>query len=171
MNAKSEKLSSLDILMQLNLSHEELLKFAAKLMEHQLDDELEIEKLTLLINSMMQALQVLRFTCEKSNGVVGEALLKLLAENENAVANGLMLMQKYQITKQASNAGLARVKNSKQNKAIKEIEMEFHKVSSQFKRHGYGAEFCRKMQDKYSEIRDIKTIAKLVTKLKKSIPL
>lgn len=72
----------------------------------------------------------------------------------------------------ASEGGKTRAANSPAAKALKEIEGEFYKEHSQFKRHGYGAEFCRRMYDiHYPNILDIKSIQDLVTRLKrKQIP-
>lgn len=68
----------------------------------------------------------------------------------------------------ASEGGKTRAANSPAAKALKEIEVEFHKVRSQFKRRGYGAEFCRRMHDiHYPNILDIKSIQDLVTRLKR----
>jgi hypothetical protein len=70
----------------------------------------------------------------------------------------------------ARNAALARVAKDPKQKALKEIETEFHKVSGQFKRRGYGAQFIREMADKHPIITDTKTISKLVARLKKELP-
>lgn len=68
----------------------------------------------------------------------------------------------------ASKGGQARAANSPATKALKEIEVEFNNERSQFKRHGYGAEFCRRMYEiHFPDIKDIKTIQDLVTKLKR----
>lgn len=91
------------------------------------------------------------------SGILKAAIIQRLNPNPLSI-NGL-------------KAALAKLANDPKQEALKEIEMEFHKVSSKFKRHGYGADFCRKMQDKYPIILDHKTIPKLVTRLKKSIPL
>jgi len=55
---------------------------------------------------------------------------------------------------QGRRAANARLEKDPVQIALKEIELEFNRVSNQFKRHGYGAEFCRKMQDKYPIILD-----------------
>ena len=154
--------------LHLNLTHEELLKFAAGMLDSQKNDELEIEKLMALINPMMQALSILRFTLEKGNGDLGEAMLAMLAKNENAVAEGLLHMQKYQKKKQATNAASVRVQNDPKNKALKEIAIIYEAKKSDFKRHGYSALFSRQMHVKYPIFDSISTIERLVAKLNKS---
>lgn len=94
-----------------------------------------------------------------------EALKEITARHHKNIG---MMEQKKSF---ASKGGQARVANSPITKALKEIEQEYHKEAHKFKRHGYGAPFCRKMHDQYPVIEDIKTIQRLVTRLnKKNLP-
>lgn len=172
MNSASKKVTSLaqhEInIRRLNLTHEELLAFAASLLYQEEIDSLEIEQLTHFINSANQALNVLKFTIEKGNGDVGEQLLEMLAKGNNVVADGLLRSQNYQKTKQARNAALARLRGDPKQKALLEIEQKYQAVKSSFKRHGYTAQFARDMHVKYPIFEDIRTIQNLVAKLNKS---
>jgi hypothetical protein len=62
--------------------------------------------------------------------------------------------------------GRQRQKGTEKQKALDEIEKEFYLVENQFKRYGFTAQFTREMLAKYDEIKDPKTIADLVKRLK-----
>lgn len=62
--------------------------------------------------------------------------------------------------------GRKRQQGTDKQKALDEIEKEFYLVKNQFKRYGFQAQFLRMMLKKYPEIKDIKTIERLLKKLK-----
>lgn len=171
MSSESENIISVeqrvDGIKKWNLSYEELVNVVAVLISDN-SAELEIERLTTHINSLMLALSILKLTLKKGHGAVGEALLEDLAESENAVAKALLSMQKYQKTKHATHAAMQRVKNSPKDKALKEIEVQYENTKSSFKRRGFSKQFARDMHQKYPIFDDVVTIERLVTKLNKT---
>lgn len=69
----------------------------------------------------------------------------------------------------ASEGGKTRAANDKASKALQEVEVEIRKEINKFKRYGYGAEFAKKMWEKHQDIKDIGSITKLITKIKKEL--
>ncbi len=144
-------------LLECNLTYEALFDVAAHAM---------------LINKIYEdTTEQFKSELAKSDNAILSERASLFATLDREMPKVILSTIKKTKSAQGKSGGTARVENDPKTKDLKEIEAEFHKVSSQFKRHGYGAEFCRKMQDKYPNILDPKTIPKLVTRLKKSIPL
>lgn len=158
-------------LREFNFNYDELIKVAAGALADLNCEQYEASKLKELSDNLSGVLKTLYMAEVKDKGDIAKALLEFQAKSGNSVAGALIKGFKIEKTRHARKAALVKLKEDPVQIALKEIEIEFHKVSDQFKRHGFGAEFCRKMHDKYPIILDPKTIPKLVTRLKKSIPL
>ncbi|PTQ71415.1 hypothetical protein C8R26_1303 [Nitrosomonas oligotropha] len=64
--------------------------------------------------------------------------------------------------------GKTRAENDKRTAYLNEIEEEAISRATEFRRHGYQAEFVREMLNKYPNLKDEKAILKRLGKLKKS---
>lgn len=71
------------------------------------------------------------------------------------------------LSNQKSEYSKKRLKNDPKQLAKTEIEKQYQESKTQFNRHGFSAQFCRDMHQKYPVITDIKTIERLVSKLNK----
>lgn len=60
-----------------------------------------------------------------------------------------------------------KLKNDPKQIALKEIENEFNNSLYPFHKRGYRAKFCKEMQEKHIEIKDIKTIERLFDRMRK----
>ena len=92
-----------------------------------------------------------------------EALKEITARHHKNIG---MMEQKKSF---ASEGGKTRAANDKASKALQEVEVEIRKEINQFKRYGYGADFAKKMWAKHQDIKDIGSITKLITKIKKEL--
>ena len=71
-------------------------------------------------------------------------------------------------TKQGQKGAIAKLANDPKQASLRLIEREFHNSAYPFNKHGYRAKFCKEMLEKYTEIKDIKTIERLFDRLKKA---
>lgn len=71
-------------------------------------------------------------------------------------------------SKKMSRNALKRLENDPVQNCKKEIQLHYESQKTQFKRRGFSAKFIREMHTKYPEIKDIKTIERLVAKLNKN---
>lgn len=125
------------------------------------------------VSAYQKAEKIFKMLCDKSIDAEAKAELYLL---ENPVNYKCLIELSWLVAGEYSTAvaktnAMKRLENDPVQIALKRIELEFNKVSSEFEKYGYGAEFCRKMGDKYPIINEPKTIQNLVTRLKKKSTL
>ena len=61
-----------------------------------------------------------------------------------------------------------RLKNDPKQVALRKVEQDLLNCNYHFNKRGYRAKFCKEMLEKYTEIKDIKTIERLFDRLNKA---
>ena len=125
------------------------------------------------VNAYSRAKKIFEMLADKGNDAEAKANSYLLENPVNykcLIEFSWLVAGEYSTAVAKTNA-MKRLEKDPVQIALKLIELEFYKVSSEFEKYGYGAEFCRKMGDKYPIIDEPKTIQNLVTRLKKKSTL
>jgi hypothetical protein len=95
-------------LRKLNLGYEDLLRITACSFAQCEVAEAEYDELKILLDEYEKVLTVVRLRSEKNNGELGDELLALFAEQNNQIAKSLISAAKFEKTRQARSAALAR---------------------------------------------------------------
>ncbi|MHB1247707.1 MAG: hypothetical protein ACYCZH_14810 [Sulfuriferula sp.] len=140
------------------LTYDELLHIAALLMLETKVIEEENQSLKGLLDQCDLAIKVAKISLEDARHEIGNGLLELMAEADNAVAKALVEGARFQKTYQARKAALAKLANDPkqaQKTSVFECWQEWQKKPANYKGK---AAFARDMLTKYEHLTSQKII-------------
>ena len=111
-----------------------------------------------------------KITFDINNPEIIENVIKVHEEGSQTYLNALKENGRLSVKEVARNHAYKTHQNHPATLALKKIEEHYSKEMEKFATHGHGANFVRKMAEKYPEIKEVKSIESLVAKLNKTNP-
>lgn len=123
------------------------------------------------VNKLMQAALCIADNHEKALDLLADSVSALHLSTQGEMHVESYFARKNDRSVNARKAANARLASDPKQLALKEIEKEFNASKYPFNKRGYTAKFVKEMAEKYTVIKDSKSIANLVAKLKKQQPV